>query len=328
MTLPFNKNYKGRFTIAKEARSFWSDQNRCTNSFVNLVVFLKPINFGASAKIQNNVKEKTEASSNLIWLETWKIWIDVAKKWKIDPNVLANSYKDTIWNIISKWKELPITSYIKTIGNRLKDYEYDFEYDIKIINKHDRNKANYFADYQKPKKIIHEFEIEWGRIICEVESMSKQQLDEVFLSISPLLIKSTTDFSSVDYANPFDHTFDGTENSEDIFIDDSSFIFVSKEEKKVDSNRFVSKNIADENDSRVKHKIVETKKMPDDHEDDYQFTHEQLFGKKNLDNKNKTLAANIRNDIQRNRWNSDNSAWTRFKNILGDMNSKQEINPF
>ena len=46
------------------------------------------------------------------------------------------------------------------------------------------------------------------------------------------------------------------------------------------------------------------------------------------EDRNKTLKANIRNEIQRNRWNSDTSAWTRFKNILSEMNTKQEVNPF
>ena len=226
----------------------------------------------------NHTKIEKETLSVIV-LETWNIWLDVAKKCKIENNDLSSWYKDTVWNVLSKCKELPLASFVKSNGSSISDFDYSFEFELKILDKHDRNKFNYFAEFQNPKKSVLEFEIEWGKIICEVDSMAKQQLDQTISMISPRLLNKDEDHERRHDEHELNHNFDDSASSEDLFVDDSSFIVIANKEEKVNSNKIASKNISDEINAKVKHRIMENKKLVDDGEDDYQFSHEQLFGK-------------------------------------------------
>ena len=348
LNLPMNKEYFGKFGIKKDLENFPYNQKAGELNSLWIVLYLKSMKPFSNTQRSKTLNLKRNSSNQLRVIERWHISLELSSSY--DLKALGSCYQKVIKAVASKSVELPAYSYIKAMEKNFIKYDHFLEYELQSKDKLSSKLGEFWTPINHSSTdnstnwSEFKFDIGWGKLNFKVEYVPKIGLAKINEDL-------TSDYSSAQIEDEYDSMYKAqimteyfggsTKKSkiEDENEDSSDFelIMTSEVSQIPPANKNIHyKDIRYQTEPQKNAKVNQKFKLPlkldglKDLEnfDDFELDPDELFRTNGQINHN-NLHPDWELDHLRNRWNSDNTACTKVKNILNERkNSGTLVSPF
>lgn len=348
INLPINQEYFGKFGVKKDLENFPYYIKPGKLSSLWIVLYLKPMKSFSNARGNMTMNSKKNSSQHIRVLERWHISLEMASSYNL--KALSSCYQKVIKAVASKSTDLPAYSYIKSMEKDFIKYDHFLEYELQINDKQSSKlgecwmSTNHSWIDNSTKWSEFKFDIGWGKLNFKVDYVPKIGLAKINEDLTSNYWSGNLedDYDSMDKTQIMAEYFGGsTKNSkaQDDNEDSSDFELIMTSEAYQNPTANENINYKDQRyrtEHQQKTKANQDFKLPlnlrglKDLEnfDDFELNPDELFRTSGYINHN-SLNSDWDLDNLRNRWNSDNTAWTRVKNILNERkNSGTLVSPF